>query len=107
MKQLPPPAVVIEPPFDRPSEQEQAAQAAAQVEEDDEDLKGDLQRAKVQRSSAPKLKAQQAAGSLLDDDGLGKLTISGNAGETDVPSRDQSKHTSGTLYHISPTNAGM
>lgn len=38
-----------EPPFDKPSEEQQAAlRPEAQVEEDDEDLKGDLRRYRIQ-----------------------------------------------------------
>ena len=96
MKRLSPPTVETQPPFDRPTEQQAAAQAAAQVEEDDEDLKGDLQRAKIQKSSAPQAKSKQDTGSLLDDDGLGKLTVGGNAEETAAPSTGRGKEVPGT-----------
>lgn len=95
MKSLPPPAVDTEPPFDRPTEQQQAAQAAAQVEEDDEDLKGDLQRAKIQKGSTPTTRRKQDPGSLLDNDGLDKLTIGGKDGETAAPSERESKQAAG------------
>ena len=80
LKGLPAPEIDIEPPFDKPSEQEQeAAQLATQVEEDDEDLKGDLQRYRVQKKGQVGTTGSQEQGNanLLGD--FDELSITSEA----------------------------
>lgn len=76
LQSLPTPKVCVEPPYDKPTDQQAAAQAASQVEEDDEDLRGDLQRIRGQKSGAKSRSVHGDKGhSLVEKTGLDQLSL--------------------------------